>query len=485
MKSPKPDVVKSILALAISKYIQFLAKISASIVTASVLGPHLKGVWSAVSLVTSFSRYYDLGLISAMRRKLPILYVQNRYAEAEKLKNTVFTINVIVSLVVATFIITYASFRGDELELYLRTGLFVIAGVLILHRVALFSTDFLQANRRFVELSKINVLQVIVIAGLSVVLVFYISLYSLFVAEVVGWGLFCLLTIRKVQPSLVFSIDKKETIGHLKVGLPLTMLAFGWTMFQLCDRLVILNMLDVTSLGLYSISVLGVSVLQIAPDSIKNAIQPEILRIYAKNNKDTEKLKKFVYKPVYLVACLMAIMLGYGYLLIPEFISIVLPDYTDGIRPAQILLIGGYMIGVSLVSQQILTATKQFYRMMIAMSISIAVNIVFNILMISAGYGLIGVSISTSISYLLYALMINKLVMIDIYNVRLMEFIKYIFCSMLPIIYIMIFIFFVEWFYPQRSLNMVILALLSMSIYALPLLGYAYKVKNERRKGIS
>jgi len=468
------NIVKNLIALSMSQYYKTGVKILANIVTARVLGPELKGVWSALNIICNFGRYYDLGIMAAMRRKLPILNVQGKVIEAQNLKNTVFTINVIVSILIGFCLILFLFFKGSDFEVNVRVGIVAMIGILLLSRVSFFSTDYLLANRRFVELAKINAFQVTSTAILSVILVFKVNIYGIYIAEVMGWSVFCFYGVWRIKPTFQISISLKELFGHMQVGFPLMLLALGWTSFQMCDRMVIIKELSIESLGLYSIATLGISVLQIAPNVIKSVIQPEILRQYAKNNHNPYVLKKYSYRPVYFVAILMAILVGCVYLVLPQFVTQVLPSYASGIKSAQILLIGGFFLGLSLVSQQVLTATKRFRPMVAVMLSCIAINVMLNVIVVRLGYGIEGVSLSTVVSYFFYTVAINKLVIIDLYEVSFISFICYLVKATLPLCYVLAFILIAEKIVDEWTLYLSAVLFAVYIVYLFPLYCFAF-----------
>lgn len=475
----QPKLVKSIVALSVSRYFQFVARIFTNIISSRVLGPELKGLWGALSMVIAMSRYYDLGLMAAMRRELPLLYTQQKMDEAEALRDGVFSVSVVVSLVVAATLLCYVLALGEGLDQHLRLGLVAVSGILLFHRVALYSSDFFSANRRFVELSAIRMVEVAVASLFIVVLVYPLSIYGVFIAELISWGVFALYGLRKIAPRFSFRIGRARLFELIKVGLPLSLLALGYTAFTMVDRFVILGMLDLTSMGLYSIAMLALAVVQVVPDSVKGAIQPEILRSYARHDQRAELLRPFALLPVYLVAVLMAILVGCGYFVLPHFIHFVLPEFSAGVLPAQILLLGSAVRGLALVPQQVLVATKRFAPLMRVVVASIAINTALNIFSVQQGWGLVGIAISTSVTYFLYALAINKLVMIDIFHYRIGDFLRHVVKAMSPIFYVFLFLLAAELYNAQQSLAIDAVALLLLLVYMLPLYRYALNARTQ------
>jgi Na+-driven multidrug efflux pump len=95
-----------------------------------------------------------------------------------------------------------------------------------------------------------------------------------------------------------------------------------------------------------------------------------------------------------------------AYFLVPHFVTTFMPQYSQGILPARILLIGLLFLPLAGgVANFINTIDRQFYYLIIQAA-AVIINFVLGTLLVRFGWGLAGVAWAGAITYFLYSLLL-------------------------------------------------------------------------------
>ena len=137
------------------------------------------------------------------------------------------------------------------------------------------------------------------------------------------------------------------------------------------------------------------------PDSIRTVVEPKMMEHVSKSSKE-DNLKDYFLKPLINIAYFLPFLVGPVIFVFPIVIRLILPRYTDGIIPTQIVIMGGYFLAIAYTTRGIIVANNLQKKALIIMSFSIPVNIGLSIYFIKLGMGLRGVAIGTGISYFIF-----------------------------------------------------------------------------------
>ena len=192
----------------------------------------------------------------------------------------------------------------------------------------------LRLKKQAKQFSKVTIMQCIVIALLSLLLVVYYKygaagkLYGTLFASI----LMSVYSLRKLKVKL--SIDKDILFKSIKFGAPLTLSAILWYFLSGFDRFLIERLNDSYTLGLYSVGLMMASYMGIFYTTISNTFEPDIYRTIAERN--TKKL-------FYIMATIIGTVAFFNFvfiLLAPYIIDILTAGrYNNSCVYAQILAI--------------------------------------------------------------------------------------------------------------------------------------------------
>ena len=171
------------------------------------------------------------------------------------------------------------------------------------------------------------------------------------------------------------------------------------------DRWVILANLGVDDLGHYTVAILVFGILSVIPLVISQQIYPRMAFRYGETC-DSISLLPMIAKQSFSAFGVTLPIIIIAYFLVPHFVTTFMPQYSQGILPARILLIGLLFLPLAGgVANFINTIDRQFYYLIIQAA-AVIINFVLGTLLVRFGWGLAGVAWAGAITYFLYSLLL-------------------------------------------------------------------------------
>lgn len=404
--SEKKEILKEIFYFSGSKYLNQFVQLFSSLLVARMLGPQLKGVWAALSLIVIYSVYLQFGTLMAMVRQVPLFRSQQRLEKVARIQNSVFAFNFFAALFFAILLFGISFFigRGERGSLY-ATGLRFMAAIVFLNHMNRFVVDFLRAEKRFVELSKFNVLFEFSGSVLAVVLVYFFELNGMYLAKIAAGVLAGAFVFHKVFRRVRVRIHWEEIWELLPIGIPLLIIAFAFLLFFTVDRFMILKFMNETELGYYSIAILLVNTILFVPYSISNVFYPRIVEEFGRSGI-SPSLWRYIRKPGEMVSKGVALMIGFFLIAAPWGIHRLLPAFFPGVKASLFLMVGIFFYSISLVPANLLVTVKRLKSYLAIVVVSLLLSALLDYLFIQWGWGLWGIGLGTSISYWVFSIIV-------------------------------------------------------------------------------
>jgi O-antigen/teichoic acid export membrane protein len=392
-------VLKNIVRYFSSSIYRSIFGIINAFIKPKLLTPELFGLWNLLNIIPKYSEYSDLGTRTSMQYSIPYHEGKGEYQKNNEIKGTVFYGTLYTVLIIAGMLILFSFKEGFDLKV--RLGLLTVALIVILEWYYSNYISLLKSYQRFKILVSASYLKVSVTFFLSVVLIYFFNIYGLYLSAIIS--LITVNTYLRVKYSLDISYPFQFHIYKelLKKGFPLLVFALGTLFIRTSDRIIISYFLDNEKLGFYSIAIMVFSYFLSVPDSIRTVIEPRMMENMSKSSKE-DSLKKFLFKPLINIAYLLPFLVGPVIFVFPFVIRLVLPRYTDGIIPTQIVIMGGYFLALSYALRGIIFANNLQTKVLIILSFCIPLNIGLSIYFIKLGMGLRGVALGTGISYFIF-----------------------------------------------------------------------------------
>ena len=388
------------LYLASAQYIiSFLGAIK-GIVLAKILGPTLLGEVAAVTLIHSYGASLRLGTIEAMNRNVPYYRSKGETQHAENTKNSAFTFSLINGTLAATALIIFA--LTANLSPFYRFG-FIVYGLSIpTYFIYIFQLCLYRYQYNFLPFAVFQVLQSVFAVAIAIAGCFFISNYAVVLGFFIShWIVILIYWLRKEERFSLY-IDKRALLELLKLGLPLFSIYFFNILITTVDRVVILNFMDSTQLGLYTLPLSMAAYYSMLGRMVNQVVFQKMVSEYGKN-QDRTILSRTVQKSVIILVLTSPII---GYVLdgaIRLLIDVFLPKYTPSKALVAIFIMPAFFKSVApFYESALITLAKPI--MILRNQIILVVSIIaLNLFLVgSLDFGIEGVAYAITAGYILY-----------------------------------------------------------------------------------
>jgi O-antigen/teichoic acid export membrane protein len=372
---------------------------------AKILGPVSFGIWTEMRLAFMFLQYVRLGTNEAMLREYPFAMGKDDYLQAEKIRRTVTTFNIVsatIIIVVIFFILLLPLKIFDTETRYLWYGLL---GIFFFRQVYWFVHLILQAERRFYLLSKIVVGFAMLSATTGLLLAYYYNLEGFLWALAFSYICTIVFAMKGKLSSLIRLGWNSALAGRLiKVGLPIMASGALFILLLNVDKLVIWIFLQREDLGIYAVQSYIVNVVILAPGTISMVLFPTVMEHLGRTDS-LSQIEQLLKKLTLILGYLACPLLGVLYFLLHLPIKWLLPKYTLAIAPGQILVLATFFIVISRMPATILVSMNKQNLLFIISIFSVLGGVIIDYFLIQTGMGIVGVAFGTACSFFIYAML--------------------------------------------------------------------------------
>lgn len=395
-------IIKDIFHYSASAYISQAIGLVSGFWVARLLGPHDYGVWNALLLVLGYGAYVEFGVLSAMGRDLPLYLGQGDLQKAAAVDGAA-RYSTICGAFFASMVVFAFSFSPTHSSM-MALGLRVMAIVLILQQIYTYHRIVLRSNNQFVQLSQQQVILAIINAGLSIALVVVLALTGRMLAAILAQAVIVMYALYRNPWQPVPKFNLAITWSLMRVGVPILISGFIITMLTSIDRLMVITFLDETQLGYLGLALLLVSVISLIPAMASQVLYPRINYHFGNTGRNIEALRSYVLLPPVVLSCLLPLLIGPLYLILPFVVKTFLPAYIPGISAARIVAVGIFFYGILGLTDYFLVTTGKLKQYALFGCIALVFNIVLDFSFIRMGYGIEGIAVGgTLLTYFFYS----------------------------------------------------------------------------------
>jgi len=400
-------LLKDMGAVGVSLYVTRALYLLRGLVTARFLGPSDYGIWGTLGILLNYSNLAPMGSAEAVAREVPFYTARGERAHARVVVEQSFSFNLYASLLASLAIFLYANLRRASLDPVFYVGLQVAAAGITLQQLYFYYRIVLRAEKRFFFQSKIDILFALVNVPTTIALVAFWGLKGLYASYVVVYVWIVGYLVWKVPIPLRLRLDRALIVDLVRIGFPVYLLGLVYTLFLSVDRMVIAKFLTSADMGYYTIAYTIIGTLGEVPMVIAQVMSPNLMSRYSRSATPAEMLP-YVQTPTIAIATFFPALQVIVLIGVEWVLRYILPRFLPGLVAIEILLFGAFFIAlVRGPSSFLLAMRKQIVAVWIYV-ICVLVAFGLNLWFVKMGWGLIGVSVATSLTYgLLFALYVT------------------------------------------------------------------------------
>ncbi len=407
-KSFPERVLRSLAQFVGGSSIQTVAGFVASYFNARLLGPALLGTWSTAQIFMSYRIFFSLSLPFVMRRDFTMLRGEGREKEAWEIAYQVFSYGIVVTPFLSLALAGYAFFFVENY--WFRISLFVASGIFLVEMFSGFGNILSKGVNNYAIIAQASVIQAVVVL-FSIPGVYLWGFKALLVGQACAAVAIAVLYYVKKPVKYGWHWDWKLLKRLTVAALPLYLADISAAAFSSIDRIIIAGALSFEDVGLYALSNIVATPLNLLISSAGIVIFTHLNERHG-TSKEKAVVLKHMNAPQSIFGWLAPPFIGLGIIILPVIIPLVLPEYVEGVRAAQISVIGVYFYALTNFSANALFILDKQKNSAICFVIAGIFNTFGSFLFVRIGYGIEGVAIATSTGFFIY----NALMMCFVYR---------------------------------------------------------------------
>lgn len=379
-----------------------------SVYAKKYISPYDYGVFSTCLLLQTYLNYAQLGTLNSYNRDYPQLIGGDQKKDAEILKQSTFTFLIVIYSVAAllTFFVVFLSCGVKVFSDYRSMGYVACAIAALFENLSNFCIYTERMEGRNNKTAVVWMLKTVIGILLGLIGIRLWGYYGLYIVPVIGPLVIIICYSNRVKNLLRFRIEWNILANSIKTGIPLLINSFVWTLMSSVDKFVILFFMTTEDLGVYSVPLLGFSTLVMIPSTISQIFYYRVSEYYGKTNDITGMIEQ-CNKCTRVIGWLTGLVAVISFYALPIFVDYFMPQYSDGIRPAQILIIGVAFYSATMLYGNIFSVLKHNKTLIVNSIVLCIFNIIFSVLFVFINGKVIdNVAVGTSFSYFLYALVL-------------------------------------------------------------------------------
>ncbi|WP_405376372.1 hypothetical protein [Pseudobutyrivibrio sp.] len=418
------------------------------------------GIYSACLIVLAYMNYAQLGVLNAYNRDYPQALGRKDFDEANKQRNITVTFMLMIYALILVVFEAWVFFKYSGQIGVSQKGTFYAFGyglcpiMILLKSFDDMANSTVRMQGKYNKSALIGFIRTVLAFGIGAVFIKLFGYYGLYAMMISSAFLGIVFFYKDAFKGVKLDFDFKYMKLMILGGLPLLINSLIWTIVQNVDKHVIqLFFKDPEdALGIYTVPTMGFTTMVLVPQTISQVFYIKISHLYGANKDEQELLDKAGH-----FTCLTSLISGaacaFVFYIMPIFVGVFMPKYTNGNVATQILIIGVAIYSTTMLFGNIFSVVK-LNKSLIANSVALCIfNMIFSsalVLFIERSVNM--VAIGTGLSYALYSL----LLMIKLSRKFDYSFIKLFSRSWLPVLGIIIpsvlFYIFIENIYVAAGL---------------------------------
>lgn len=309
-------------------------RILSGFIVVRLLDPALYGEFTGVGVYMGYVLLGHGGILNGLSRELPFEFGRKNDSYARELASSSFLLSILLSLLTAVAFLAigaYQLYAGHLLTSLIYLSYSVIGGFQLLN------TQFLPRlyfrNKDFNSLSKQNI-KIGLGNVLTVVLVYFFSIYGLIIRAVVLaiYQFVLLFTNKPFKLQFTFKFRHFKTL--FKTGFPIFLVGQVNPLWTTVLNNYIFSVGGALNMGLFALSGIVQGAIGIIPSAFSNVIYPR-MTIMLGEGKSIRTILKANVKPLFFQFGFTLLIAIVGVILLPPVIELILPKYLGGVKAAQ------------------------------------------------------------------------------------------------------------------------------------------------------
>lgn len=291
----------------------------------------------------------------------------------------------------------YLLFCGEDKEYLVIFFILLINAIIINLRFGMQNRyEYLLKSKKIIIASNVGltiggVLQLVsVTSHLPIIIIAIITALSSFISLVIVY-----LQYRREFGKLIRGKYRGDLVKGLVIeSLPLAIAASCAIIYSRCDSIMIGSMLSKDAVGIYSIAVKIIGIVQIGIAPIRESVYPKMIQLY---NRDRQRYEERYIQISSIMTWIYMIGVSLSFIVLPYAFCFLNEEYAEAFPIYQVYVIGTFFMYNAALRAGHFTLINRGNILMYSQIVSVVLNIVLNYVLINS-MGIYGAAIATSIT---------------------------------------------------------------------------------------
>ncbi len=384
------NIARNSLKFTSVNFLMALISLPVTIYVATILVPEEYGIFGFLGLWLMYATLIGPGISSAGAREIPVLLGKGEEREALRIQNTSVSSEMLFSIIPFVVILGASLFFSEPI---LRIGLIIIAISYLVSRLTNLWSEMNFIREKFNIVAKGNLITAIVPPLVTVASVYWLKVYALITAPVIGALILGVYYWKRGPINYRFTFNGKENLRLVKIGVILQAGTLVFWGFRLADRTIIASTLPLEQLGLYTFAIVFLTYVRMIPTNFASVLQPILYKELGRTSSLSEGFKDTTRIAIY-IALGTAILIPIAQLGFYSIVNLITTKYIGSILIFYILSYNLYLASIAVIPHLVLKSSVVNKQKIILYfySIGLALNIIFDLLVVKLGYGVAGIA---------------------------------------------------------------------------------------------
>ena len=309
-----------------------------SLIQAKYICPEDMGAFRTFGILAGYLTFLHLGVLDGLQREIPIQIGRGNKLKAEQAASACLAWISFISLACGALFLALALRAAFNKEWMGFLGWLSYVPVIVMTFYGGYLSTTFRTGHQFVELSRTSIIKAIA-ETLILPLLPILGYYGMCLRTALG-STANLYYLHKWRPMKVRAIlDWSKFREVIRVGLPLSGIGYIATaLWASVEATLVLGWFELKVLGLYSVAVLGRTIVSQLAANINQVITVKIFEQYGRT-KSVEDCIRLIYRPIILSFLGSIPLVIAGWLLLPHVILLIVPNYLEAVPMAQLMLL--------------------------------------------------------------------------------------------------------------------------------------------------
>jgi O-antigen/teichoic acid export membrane protein len=396
--------------------------------------PAQLGVWNVLNLILSYCPHAQLGLTNGMNKSIPMMKGVGNEEEAKNIKNSVFWINLLLSLLAMIGLLCVSFFVSKDFALPLR----ILSVIVLFQMIYYYYFSLLRANSQFILVSNGIFFTSVLTTVLVIALIYFFP--NPIIGGLIGLGLAILVVLLYWAFKGHYVFPYKISWGIVKrcffLGIPILGIGILESLTVSVDRIFVASSMNATQLGYYALGIMISGMVSLIPGSVASVLYSTMLERFSVN-RDPKDVASLLIGPMRMMWALLVILICGIVVLIPTVITLFLPKYIPSIPVMQLLIFGSFFMSSSHVPGMFIIAVNKQKFIIILQICSLGIVLLVDAVLVYFNLGLIGIAIGTICGYIIYGIGYTSIALYSVYR-NYKKVLKYVFYQVFPVLMIIL-----------------------------------------------